>query len=135
MIMDRKLHNNHKDILNYKCHILKYGSFGIKSITGGRLTELKLNILLRLLNKNLKFMSRKSNSIKFWNLVFMNSTLTSLSKESRMGKGKGAVYTKFCYIKPGQIIFEFSGISLYQIKLIHNFLRNKCPFRVKIINI
>ena len=52
-----------------------------------------------------------------------------------MGKGKGAVYTKFCYIKPGQVIFEFSGISLYQIKLVHNFLRNKCPFKVKIINI
>lgn len=133
--MDRKFHNNHKNILNYKCHILKLGSFGIKSITGGRLTEVKVNILLRLLSKNLKFISKKSNSIKFWNSVFMNSTLTSLSTESRMGKGKGAVYTKFCYIKPGQVIFEFSGISLYQIKLVHNFLRNKCPFKVKIINI
>ena len=47
--MDRKFHNNHKNILNYKCHILKLGSFGIKSITGGRLTEVKVNILLRLL--------------------------------------------------------------------------------------
>jgi ribosomal protein L16/L10AE len=65
----------------------------------------------------------------------MNSTLTSLSTESRMGKGKGAIYAKFCYIKPGQIIFEFSGISLYQIKFIHNFLRNKCPFKIKITNI
>jgi ribosomal protein L16/L10AE len=133
--MDKKFHNNHKNILNYKCHILKLGSFGIKTITGGRLTEIKVNILLRLLNKNLKFISKKSNSIKFWNSIFMNSTLTSLSTESRMGKGKGAVYAKFCYIKPGQIIFEFSGISLYQIKFIHNFLKNKCPFKIKITNI
>ena len=63
--MDRKFHNNHKNILNYKCHTLKLGSFGIKSITGGRLTEVKVNILLRLLSKNLKFISKKSNSIKF----------------------------------------------------------------------
>jgi ribosomal protein L16/L10AE len=133
--MDKKFHNNHKNIINFKCHVLKLGFFGIKTTTGGRLTEIKVNTILRLLNKNLKTISKKSNSIKFWNLIFMNSTLTSLSPESRMGKGKGAIYTKFCYVKPGQTLFEFSGISLYQLKLVHNFLRNKLPFKITITSV
>jgi large subunit ribosomal protein L16 len=133
--MNKKFHNNHKNIVNFKGHILKYGFFGIKTTTGGRLTETKVNILLRLLNKYLKTISKKTNSIKFWNLIFMNSTLTSLSPESRMGKGKGEIYTKFCYIKPGQTLFEFSGISFYQSKLVHNFLRNKLPFKIAITNV
>jgi hypothetical protein len=63
--MDKKFHNNHKNIINFKCHVLKLGFFGIKTTTGGRLTEIKVNTILRLLNKNLKTISKKSNSIKF----------------------------------------------------------------------
>jgi ribosomal protein L16/L10AE len=63
----------------------------------------------------------------------MNSTLTALSPESRMGKGKGSVYTKSCYVKPGQILFEFSGVSLIQIKLLHNFLKRKLPIKTIVI--
>jgi ribosomal protein L16/L10AE len=64
----------------------------------------------------------------------MNSTLTALSPESRMGKGKGTIYTKCCNIKSGQILFEFSGVSSSQIKLIFYFLKDKLPFKIKVIN-
>jgi ribosomal protein L16 len=131
--MNKKYHNKYKKITSYKRHVLKFGSFGIKSSTAGRLTEIRINTLLRLINRNLKIFSKNSSSIKFWNLIFMNSTLTALSPESRMGKGKGSVYTKSCYVKPGQILFEFSGVSLIQIKLLHNFLKRKLPIKTIVI--
>jgi ribosomal protein L16/L10AE len=64
----------------------------------------------------------------------MNSTLTALSPESRMGKGKGSIYTKSCYVKPGQILFEFSGVSSNQIKLLHNFLKRKLPIKTNVVS-
>nr|YP_010316761.1 ribosomal protein S3 [Batrachospermum sp.]UNB13414.1 ribosomal protein S3 [Batrachospermum sp.] len=131
--MNKKYHNKYKKTINYQRHVLKFGSFGIKSSTAGRLTEIRINTLLRLINGNLKAFSKNSSSIKFWNLIFMNSTLTALSPESRMGKGKGSIYTKSCYIKPGQILFEFSGISLNQIKLLHDFLKRKLPMKITLV--
>lgn len=131
--MNKKYHNKYKKITSYQRHVLKFGSFGIKSCTAGRLIEARTNTLLRLINRNLKILSKNSSSVKFWNLTFMNSTLTALSPESRMGKGKGAIYTKSCYVKPGQILFEFSGISSNQIKLLHNFLKRKLPIKTTIV--
>nr|YP_009515602.1 ribosomal protein L16 [Sirodotia delicatula]AVK39603.1 ribosomal protein L16 [Sirodotia delicatula] len=132
--MNKKYHNKYKKTISHKRHILKFGFFGLKSITSGRLTELKINTLLRLLNKNLKILSKNSTSVKFWNLIFMNSTLTSLSPESRMGKGKGSIYAKSCYVKPGQILFEFSGISESQMIGLFTFLKGKIPLKTKIIS-
>lgn len=132
--MNKKYHNKYKKTINYQRHVLKFGSFGIKSNTAGRLTEIGINNLLRLISKNVKILSKNSGSIKFWNLIFMNSTLTALSPESRMGKGKGSIYTKSCYVKPGQILFEFSGVSSNQIKLLHNFLKRKLPIKTNVVS-
>nr|AVK39554.1 ribosomal protein L16 [Paralemanea sp.] len=131
--MNKKCHNNYKTSTNCRRHILNFGLCGIKSVTAGRLTELHMNNLLRLINKSLKQHSKNLNSIKFWNLVHMNSTLTALSPESRMGKGKGSIYTRSCYVKPGQLLFEFSGIGVNQLKSFNSFLEKKLPMKTKIV--
>nr|YP_009441345.1 ribosomal protein L16 [Lympha mucosa]ATN23354.1 ribosomal protein L16 [Lympha mucosa] len=133
--MNKKYHKKYKKNINYQRHILKFGFFGVKSSTAGRLTEIRIHILLRLINKKLRVISKNSNSIKFWNLIFMNSTLTSLSPESRMGKGKGSIYTKSCYVKPGQILFEFSGVSINQMKIFHSFLKKKIPLKTEVVSL
>nr|YP_009515579.1 ribosomal protein L16 [Kumanoa mahlacensis]AVK39531.1 ribosomal protein L16 [Kumanoa mahlacensis]UEQ11863.1 ribosomal protein L16 [Kumanoa mahlacensis] len=132
--LNRKSHNRYKKNLNYKCHILKFGCFGIKAVDFGVLTKTENISLQRLLNKEIKLVSKKFGTIKFWNLVFMNSTVTALSPESRMGKGKGSISTQFCYIKPGQFLFEFSGVSKQQMVQIYKVVKLKFPLKTKVVN-
>jgi ribosomal protein L16 len=131
--LEKKRHNNYNTNANYKRHTLHLGDFGIKALHSGRIPEAKLQCIIKSLNKKLKIISKGHNSVKMWTFVFMNSTLTALSPESRMGKGKGSVYTKFSHIKIGQIIFEFSNISSNQAILVYKHLKNKFTFRVKLI--
>jgi large subunit ribosomal protein L16 len=131
--IDKKIHNKYKKCLNYNSHILRFGDYGIKSCSFNSLTQLKLLTIEKLLIKSFKVICKGSNNIKMWNLIQMNSTLTRLSPESRMGKGKGNVYTTFSYIRPGQILFEFSGVSGIQANLFRRNLKTKIPFQTKLV--
>ena len=62
----------------------------------------------------------------------LNKTLTKLSLESRMGKGKGSIYTRALFLKKGSIIYEFSNISDQQIKEIYMCLKKYVPAQLKI---
>uniref|UniRef100_A0A4D6BP39 Ribosomal protein L16 n=1 Tax=Balbiania investiens TaxID=111861 RepID=A0A4D6BP39_9FLOR len=131
--LEKKRHNNYNVNANYKQHTLHLGDFGIKALHSGRIPEAKLQCIVKSLNKKLKTVSKGCNPIKMWTFIFMNSTLTALSPESRMGKGKGSVYTKFSHIKIGQIVFEFSNISLNQAMLVYKHLKNKFTFSIKLV--
>lgn len=133
--LQKKRHNKFKENLNYKSHILRFGTFGIKSLGYGLFTESKLDLLNKFLNKQVKIFSKNSNPVKFWNLIQMTSTLTALSPESRMGKGKGLIQTKSSYVKPGTVLFEFSGLTSYQAILLHRSLKSKFSFNTKLIKV
>jgi hypothetical protein len=62
--LEKKRHNNYNKNGSYKCHILRFGEFGIKATDFGRVTEIKLDLLLRSLNKKLKSISKGPNFIK-----------------------------------------------------------------------
>nr|YP_009515557.1 ribosomal protein L16 [Kumanoa ambigua]AVK39507.1 ribosomal protein L16 [Kumanoa ambigua] len=133
--LSSKRHNLYKKNLNHKCHILKFCYFGIKAVNFGIVTKNKNIFLQKLLDKQIKLISKKFYAIKMWNLISMNSTATVLNPESRMGKGKGNISTQFCYIKPGQILFEFSGISKQQAIQIYKCLKFKLPLKIKMVNL
>nr|WCH57656.1 ribosomal protein L16 [Hypnea sp.] len=111
MSLNFKTHNKYNYKFKQSNHILRKGNYGIKSITFGRLTENQLNSLYRIFLKNSKKFGVSRKSSKIWNFIILNLNLTKLSSESRMGKGKGAIYTKAFFCKPGDIIFEFEAYS------------------------
>jgi ribosomal protein L16/L10AE len=116
--LDKKLHSKYNSRLSYKLHILRFSNYGIKSLGFSELNESKIIFLDRFLAKNFKTFYKGLNTPKYWNRIQINSNTTSLSPESRMGKGKGSIKNKIAYVYPGQILFEFSNTSEMQASLI-----------------
>nr|AHX02472.1 ribosomal protein L16 [Riquetophycus sp. HSY-2014a] len=132
-MIQKKTHNLYSVKYNQNNYTICFGEFGIKSNSFGKLTKIQLDSLERLLINFLKKITNNKKKIKIWNLIFFNLTLTKLSSESRMGKGKGAVYTKAFFLKPGTIIFEFNGLSKQHELEIFQFMKNKLPFKISLI--
>ena len=130
MTILKKTHNSYS--LKYKhCnHTLKFGRFGIKTLSFGKITEKQFNLIERLSFKFLKQTSNNKKVIKVWSLALFNLTLTKLSSESRMGKGKGAICDKALFLQPGSIMFEFEGISKQQLSGILTLLKSKVSFKI-----
>lgn len=122
---------SNKSQIKYSCKlnqpncILREGCYGIKSISFGRLTENQLISLENMVIKSSKKIVNSKKSIKVWNKIVLNYNLTKLSSESRMGKGKGAIYTQAAVIKPGSILFEFESCLEQQAEYIL-YKINKC---------
>nr|YP_008994181.1 ribosomal protein L16 [Gracilariopsis chorda]AEX37512.1 ribosomal protein L16 [Gracilariopsis lemaneiformis]AGO19233.1 ribosomal protein L16 [Gracilariopsis chorda]UAD89895.1 ribosomal protein L16 [Gracilariopsis chorda] len=133
MIKEKKTHN--KYLLKYKQsnHILRYGCFGIKAISFGRLSEKQFSALQWSILKKLKLLTNNKKIFRFWTLLIMNLTLTKFNLESRMGKGKGAIYTKALYIRPGMVLFEFDNITYQQMRNLFSYISKKISLKIILI--
>lgn len=109
--MDKKQHNKYPRAWEYKKGTLRFGERGLKVLNSYKITEDKLLKMSKSLKKTLG----SSSSVKWWCRIHPNSTMTKLSLESRMGKGKGGIYLKYVYVKAGSVLFEFSNLTPYQI--------------------
>nr|YP_009511817.1 ribosomal protein L16 [Gracilaria ferox]AXI97694.1 ribosomal protein L16 [Gracilaria ferox]UAD89645.1 ribosomal protein L16 [Gracilaria ferox] len=132
MIKDKKTHNKYLLKLNQSNHILKYGRFGIKSLSFSRLTETQLNALKWIILKKLKLITNNKKSFRFWISLSLNLALTKFNIESRMGKGKGSIYTHAVYIRPGMILFEFDSLTEQQMQSLFDYILKKVSFKIKL---
>nr|AHX02496.1 ribosomal protein L16 [Schimmelmannia schousboei] len=133
MNIQKKTHNKYKLKHNYTRHILKFGKYGIKINSFSFLSEKQIvAIEWALLKKIKKVLNNKT--FKFWNLICCNLTLTKLSLESRMGKGKGAIYEKAIFLKRGVILFEIDKVSRSQMLDIFYFIKKRIPARVILVS-
>nr|AHX02448.1 ribosomal protein L16 [Plocamium cartilagineum] len=120
--MNKKTHNKQSLKYTNTQHLIRYGVYGFKVSSPILLKELQIKSIEWNLIKKLK---KTKTFYKFWNCITLNMNLTKLSIESRMGKGKGAIYTKGVFIKPGTIVFEFDNITLHQILYLYNYINKK----------
>lgn len=132
MILQPKIHNNYKLTNPQKKSTLKYGVYGFKAKEYGCLTQKELTTINFLLIKKLRVITNKKN-YKFWNKLLLNQNLTKLKTESRMGKGKGTIFTKFIFIKPGNIIFEFDNIDTKTIYSLYTYIKKKFAIKINLI--
>lgn len=132
--MIKKTHKKIQTKLTYSCHLLQLGSYGLKLMENLCLTTLQINSLERALNQKLKELTGSSKKVKVWSKISTNKTLTKLSLESRMGKGKGPIYTEVLYLKQGSIIYEFKNIKFLQIKEIFKFLKTQISVNLLLIS-
>lgn len=110
---------------------LKFGSVGILLLQNLILEISNLKFIFKFLKKLLKFINKKL-IIKF--RYFPHFSITKKPKDIRMGRGKGAVIGKVCYLKKGSIFLEIIGfVQFFMIKNILNFICSKLPVRNKII--
>nr|WCH57824.1 ribosomal protein L16 [Hypnea edeniana] len=113
--------------------ILRKGNYGIKSISFGRLTEKQLIFLETMIIKTSRKIVTSRKSIKIWSKVVLNFNLTKLSSESRMGKGKGSIYTQGVFIKPGSILFELESCLYSQARYILSQIKKCCNLKLVLI--
>lgn len=83
---------------------IAFGSFGLKSMDAGRLTNRQIESARIAMTR---FMKREG---KVWIRIFPDKPITEKPIQVRMGKGKGAVDHYVASIKPGRILFELDGV-------------------------
>ena len=92
--------------LAYKGSSIAFGSFGLKTLQGGRITNRQIEAARVAMTR---YMKREG---KTWIRIFPDKPITSKPQEVRMGKGKGALDHWVALVKPGRIMFEVDGVSL-----------------------
>lgn len=70
---------------------------------------------------------------RFWLRLCCQTPMTARPAETRMGKGKGAISHWETRLRPGQIWFEFAGLSDAKVSQILIGLQKKSPFRIRLI--
>ena len=104
-----------------------FGSFGIKSLTSGRISAQQIESIRKLLTRKMQ----KSGNVSI--KIYPFQPVTSKPQEVRMGKGKG--FLKYwCFpVKSGRLLFEIQGINLIFATELVKIINSKLPFSIKLI--
>ena len=112
--------------LAYKGSTIDFGTFGLKALEPGRITNRQIEAARIAMTR---YMKREG---KVWIRIFPDKPITAKPLEVRMGKGKGALDHYVAVVKPGRIMFEVDGISS---EVAHEALRlaaQKLPILTKV---
>lgn len=100
----RKVQKSRIKGIAYKGGTVAFGSFGLKALDGGRLTNRQIESARIAMTRHMK------REGQVWIRIFPDKPITAKPQEVRMGKGKGAVDHWVAAIKPGRILFEVDGV-------------------------
>ena len=123
----RKQQKGRNKGLAHKGSTINFGSYGLKAITRGRLTNRQIESARIALTRHMK---REGN---VWILIFPDKPITSKPQEVRMGKGKGALDHYVAQIKPGRILFEMDGVSMETAQEAFRLAAQKLPVMTKFV--
>ena len=111
----------------YKGSSISFGSFALKSLDAGYITNRQLEAARIAMTR---YMKREG---KVWIRIFPDKPITSKPLEVRMGKGKGAPEYWVATIKPGTIMFEVAGVPLETAKEGMRLAAQKLPVTTKFV--
>ncbi len=100
----RKQHKMKTKRIAVKGGTISFGSFALKSLEIGRITNRQLESARIAMTR---YMKREG---KVWIRIFPDKPITKKPQEVRMGKGKGALDHWVAVVKPGKIMFEIDGV-------------------------
>ena len=101
----RKQQKGRNNGIAYKGSSVDFGSFGLKSLDRGRITNRQIEAARIAMTR---YMKREG---KVWIRIFPDKPITAKPQEVRMGKGKGNLDHYVAEVKPGRIMFELDGVS------------------------
>lgn len=113
--------------LAYKGSELSFGSFGLKALEIGRITDRQIEAARIAVTR---FMKREG---KVWINIFPDKPITKKPLEVRMGKGKGSLDHWVAVVKPGRILFETEGVPLEVAQESLRLAAQKLPIKTKFI--
>ena len=82
-----------------------FGEFGLQATTRGWVSARQIEAA----RKKITFMTKRSG--KYWIKVFPHKPITGKPVGVKMGSGKGAIDQYVAVVRPGQVLFELSGVS------------------------
>lgn len=100
----RKQQKGRNNGLAYKGSSVDFGSFGLKSLDRGRITNRQIEAARIAMTRHMK------REGKVWIRIFPDKPITAKPQEVRMGKGKGNLDHYVAEVKPGRIMFELDGV-------------------------
>jgi large subunit ribosomal protein L16 len=107
--------------------MLAFGSFGLKSLDGCRVTARQIEAARR---AAVRCMKRQG---KLWIKIFPDLPVSKKPAEVRMGKGKGSPEFFAFRVSPGRIMFEVDGVPDDVANLALELAAAKLPVRTKIV--
>jgi len=107
--------------------MLSFGSFGLKSIDGLRVTARQIEAARRAAVRQMKRQGR------FFIRIFPDLPVSKKPNEVRMGKGKGAPEYFAVRVSPGRIMFEIEGVDEDVARAALELAAAKLPVRTKIV--
>lgn len=113
--------------LAYKGSQLSFGSFGLKALESGRITDRQIEAARIAVTRAMK------REGKVWINIFPDKPITKKPLEVRMGKGKGSLDHWVAIIKPGRIIFETEGVPMEVAQESLRLAAQKLPLKTKFI--
>ena len=106
---------------------LSFGSFGLKSIDGLRVTARQIEAARRAAVRHMRRQGR------FFIRIFPDLPVSKKPNEVRMGKGKGSPEYFAVRVSPGRIMFEIEGVSEAVARTALGLAAAKLPVRTKIV--
>ena len=105
-----------------------FGDYGLKSLDYCRIDSKQLESSRRVLIKHL------GKTVKVFLRVFPDIPVSKKPTDVRMGKGKGSVDRQVFRVLPGRILFELSGCSYDELKVVLDKFSAKLSVKCKIIS-
>lgn len=106
---------------------VSFGSFGLKSMEIGRITNRQIESARIAMTR---YMKREG---KVWIRIFPDKPITSKPLEVRMGKGKGNLDHYVAQVQPGRIMFELDGVPREVAEEALRLAAQKLPVKTKTV--
>jgi large subunit ribosomal protein L16 len=123
----RKQHRGRRTGIAYRGSSLNYGSFGLKALEPGWLTNRQIEAGRIAMTRHVK------RGGKIWIRIFPDKPVTKKPAEVRMGSGKGAPDHWVAVVKPGRILFEMAGVPPAEAAEAMRLAAHKLPVSVKFL--
>jgi large subunit ribosomal protein L16 len=104
-----------------------FGDFGLQTTQGGWIPAATLEAGRIAAQQYLRTEGR------LYVRAFPHKPITSIPLETRMGKGKGEPEYWAAVVKPGNILYEISGVTEEAARLCFRRLAHKMPVRVRLL--
>lgn len=123
----RKMMKGNMNGKAYRGADVSFGDFGIKALEPGWITSRQIEAARIAITRQAK------KGCKVWIRIFPDKPITRKPAETRMGKGKGNPEFWVAVVKPGRVLYEFSGISEEVAKQAYLSAARKLPIATKFV--
>ena len=127
-VKHRKMQRGNRKGYARRGNELSFGDFGLRCQGRGWIKSHQIEACRVSINRHMK---RKG---KIWIRIFPDKSITKKPLETRMGKGKGAPEYWVAVVRPGQMLFEMSGVNEQTAREAMRLAAQKLSMRVEFVS-